>query len=309
MKRFFLIGDGIIAQRHKKAIEYVEGELVGIYDPALIEEKYYTGLTGLPIQMNKLYPSNLKSLTKNDYVVICSPNNTHRNYCKMILQETDAQIICEKPLCLPWEPIIDDDRINVVLQLRWINDLPEKADLVKAVMVRDKKFFESWKGDPFQAGGNIYEFFIHYIDLAIRLDADFEGEVLMNGQQVREIQWQGMTKAETVTIDDFEIYRMRGDRAAIAESLGATTWKQRPIGMGMTTDFFIPSRPGKQTLDLMKIDMQDLYNRMYEDILKGKGVKPKDIFYLTWVLNRTSHQYGYRMSGVYNRVRIEKELL
>jgi hypothetical protein len=257
MTRFGLIGNGIISKRHKEAIRHINGELIWIVDPVNAPEKSND---------QKIYVRQESGylLDMVDYVVICSPTPFHRQQTKNALKR-GCSVICEKPLCLPWEPLIDDDRVNVVLQLRWIKDLPKRADLVKAVMVRDAAFFKTWKGDPKQAGGFIYELFIHYIDLAILLGAGFEGEVRPDGVQERKI----------VSYDCSEMFFSQGTSSIAIR-------------------------------DILRLDMQDLYNRMYEDILQGKGVKPKDIFYLTWVLNQQSAREGFNVGGMGKTIRIEK---
>ncbi|MDD5053450.1 MAG: Gfo/Idh/MocA family oxidoreductase [Sulfuricurvum sp.] len=240
--KFGLIGDGYAARRHKKAIQHVGGSLEWIHDPPKYEQ-------------TKEVEVNYNGV---DYVIIACPNYLHHLYTKRILANSDAKVICEKPLCLPWEPIIDDDRINICMQLRYMENLPEPAetDLINVTMVRDADFFKSWKGNPRLSGGNFYEFFIHYIDLAILLDADFEGEVKSEGTQIREI----------ITLN------------------------------------------GK-AIDLMGMDMQALYNRMYEEILAGRGIKPRDVFYLHYILDKNSEEHGFRYSGTIHKVRIGREQL
>lgn len=264
VKTFAVIGNGIISKRHREAIRHIGGEVVLLYDPymdlsdlSLLEEDG----GGLNFHFNEIDSFIRAVLIKRpDFFVICSPTNTHREYIQLALK-LGIHVICEKPMCLPWEPLIDDDRINIVLQLRWLPNLPEKANLIKAVMWRNEEFFQTWKGDPRLAGGNIYEFFIHYIDLAIQLGADFEGVVnLGNGEQERKI-------------------------------------------------FYDLSNGYQAAIDLMGIDMQTLYDRMYQDILVGKGVKPKDIFYLTWILQRLSDIHGYRFGGINQPIKILKEFL
>jgi len=255
--RFGLIGDGIIADRHKKAIKEIGGSIEWIYDPKFKK----TRVQKIPSHYH-LIPTAAWGVV--NWVVICSPTYLHRHHVIAALHH-GKEIICEKPLCLPWEPLIDDNRINIVLQLRWIKDLPEKAELVRAIMVRDEAFFKTWKGDPKKAGGNIYEFYIHYIDLAIQLGAAFEGAVYPKGEQKREI-----------VISPVQ------------------TWQD-----GKTKDI----------LDIMKVDMQDCYNRMYADIIEGKGVKPRDIFYLTWILNKYSEKYGYRKAGLEGMIHMAKDIL
>ena len=153
-------------------------------------------------------------------------------------------------MVLPWESIIDDSRINVVLQLRWM-DLPDSASLIKVTMVRDKNYFKSWKGDPKNTGGLFYNLFIHYIDLAMILGADFEGAVKSEGKQIR-------------VIDD---------------------------------------------IDISKIDTDELYTKMYSDIINhNKGVKPEELFYLHWLLNRNSDIYGFGMDALNKKIYIENKL-
>lgn len=45
-------------------------------------------------------------------------------------------------------------------------------------------------------------------------------------------------------------------------------------------------------IDLTKIDTIELYTKMYNEIISGNGRKPKDIFYLMWVLNHCNLSFG-----------------
>ena len=143
-------------------------------------------------------------------------------------------VICEKPAVLPWQPVIDDDRINIVLQYRWLPD-DIKGDSIDVKVVRDENYFKSWKGNPILTGGVFYNIFIHYIDLAIRKRIKFIGQIEPSGEQ----------------------YRKFGN------------------------------------YDLQSHDMNDLYFKMYKDIVfNDNGVKPKDLFYLDWVLKHCNWKYG-----------------
>ena len=216
--KFGLIGDGKIAAKHKHAVDMLGGEITEIYDP-----KY----------KNKKSRLSDKFFKNKDWIVICSPNHLHSKHIKMALAH-NKKIIVEKPMVLPWEPVIDDDRINVVLQYRCA-DLPGFADRVRVVMARDKKYFEGWAGNAQMTGGLFYHLFIHYIDLAIRLKAKFVGTIISKGVQIRRV-------------DD---------------------------------------------IDLFRFDMNDLYMKMYNDIIiHEKGVKPSELFYLYWVLERCGWKYG-----------------
>ena len=62
-------------------------------------------------------------------------------------------------------------------------------------------------------------------------------------------------------------------------------------------------------IDLQEIDMQSCYNAMYESIIKGKGVRPKDLYYLNWILHRNSEMFGYGRKGMNKSISIPNELL
>ncbi len=128
------------------------------------------------------------------------------------------------------------------------------------------------EGDARKTGGLFFNLFIHYIDLAIQLDAEFEGQVLSKGEQEKYI---------------------------------GTEWSW-PKDIWFESDRFIAD---KDKIDILKIDMQGCYNRMYEDIISGGGIKPKDLFYLSWVLQRNSELFGYGRNGRNKFIKIEKELL
>jgi hypothetical protein len=234
-KCFGLIGDGFVASHHKKAISMLAtGSLLKICDPKYEDNILYTP-DHIEIH-NRLTGDFFDGL---DYVVICSPTYRHQEHIKKSLQH-NCEIIVEKPMCLPWETMIDDDRINVCLQLNWLH-LPSEAETVEIVMIRDENYFSSWKGDAKLTGGLFFNLFIHYIHLAEKLGATFRGMVKRQGEGKRLIYLKDGT-----------------------------------------------------IIDLAKLNFLQPYNRMYRDIVnRQKGIKPKDLFYLHWLLSRNSEIYGY----------------
>lgn len=273
--KFALIGDGTIAKYHREAIKHVGGELICVVDPKypLMEGSSVGWIPLIKIEeLSSLYPMP-------DYVIVCSPSNFHRLQIQKILalDNFNGQIICEKPAFLPWEQIIDSDRINIVLQLRYLPNLPKKADLVSVRFVRDESYFQSWKGDARNTGGLFFSLFIHYIDLANRLGADFEGIVFGEGDQERWVgtkwSWTNGLCSETQRIDPVKYI------------------------------------DDENKIDILNIDNQACYNRMYEAILSGNGIKPKDSFYLNWILNRNSEIFGYGRDGLNKTITIKNELI
>ena len=277
--KFALIGDGAIAKYHKEAIKHVGGELLYIVDPKY-KQKTHSDFGG-EILPNLRFPNYV------DYAVIASPSYLHYQQIKEILKSGHILrgIICEKPAFLPWESPIDDDRINIVLQLRYLPNLPEKADLISVRFVRDKAYFKSWKGDARKTGGLFYNLFLHGIDLAMQLGADFEGLVSKYGHQERWIMFNPETPR------GFRFYSDPTDIGADNYSCGKQ-W-------GDDSD----------TVDILNINTQAYYNHLYEAILEGKGIKPSDIFYLNWILQRNSEIFGYGRNGIGKIITIKNELI
>lgn len=250
--KFFLIGDGRIAQYHKEAMKKLGGDIF-IYDPIKYPSKRYATLESEIGHCNA------------DYVVICSPSHHHREQT-LIALKYNIKVIVEKPAALPWEPLVDDDRIHVVLQLRYLENLPEKAELIKVSFVRDEEYFKSWKGDSKLTGGIFYTIFIHYIDLALRLGAKFEGTISSFGKQDR---WIGVKWSHPKEVPHDDRYRF------VAEN---------------------------DKIDLEKINMQDLYDSMYEDVVLNENhIKPRDIFHLNWVLDRCNWDYGLGGKDIFGK--------
>lgn len=312
-KCFILIGDGQIAKHHRSAIESIGGKIVCVVDPKydpVFNKDTYRFIESVPEY----------KLNWADYFVICSETQFHRQQISFLLNHIESshkesQIICEKPAFMPWEPVIESERLNIVLQLRYLPDLPKKADLVKAIFVRDKEYFKSWKGDARKTGGLFVNLFIHYIDLAILLDADFEGMVLNEGKQEKKIL-SGYTPESLEMVEDPESARrkeLEAEKISYQTPIGAQRYNEKTDSyfMDLYNESFrhIDYGTWDYCLDILKIDMQECYNRLYEDIISGGGIKPKDIFYLSWILERNSEIFGYGKNSIGKIIKIGKELL
>lgn len=225
--KFGLIGDGWIAKRHKESIIRIGGVINWIFDPRYKgHDISQDGYAIIPVLADKYFKAV-------GYVVICSPTYLHHNHLKIALQHS-VKIIVEKPMVLPWQPIFDNDAISVVLQLRWLS-LPAKANKVFIKAARNEAYFAGWKGNPEMTGGLFFDLFIHYIDMAKRLGAEFEAVVLSEGTQERYVD----------------------------------------------------------NINLMDIDMDTTYERMYRDIVfHNKGVRPSDVAQLHWLLGRFTERFG-----------------
>jgi hypothetical protein len=222
MKLIGFIGDGKIAKFHRAAIAHFDADIIRVFDPKYSNKN--------PHSLNSDFFADL------DYCVICSPSYLHYDHIKLALKYLPAgpEIICEKPAFLPWQPIIDDDRINVIMQMRNFSFYPQGKQTIEIQMIRDRNYMRKWQGNLYFSGGFIFNLFTHYIDLAINHRCRFIGRVLPKGKNIRRI----------------------GD------------------------------------FNLFDLDNQKLFNDEYQKIFSGNGTKPKDLFYLYWVMNQLIQQYG-----------------
>lgn len=185
---FGIIGDGAAAQNHKYAIESLGGNISIVIDPP-------NGKT----DWTKLYDC--------DVTVIASPTDTHLNWLNQVLSINQRGfVLVEKPFCLPWEDpsLLYDPRVRVVLQLRYLVPDFSMIKSVTAHMVRDKKYFESWKGDWTRTGGSVFNLFIHYFDLAMLAGCPFFGSLAspnMNIAQSRSIMLHDRVDDAIMNID------------------------------------------------------------------------------------------------------------
>ena len=175
MRLFGLIGDGNIARYHKTAIKNAGGDIIQIYDP----QKTF----GVNPHLNSSFFEHL------DFAVICSPSQFHYEHIKTALRYLPAggQIICEKPAFLPWHPIIDDDRINIIMQMRNFKFYAAKPISIEIQMIRDEDYLKKWQGQLSKSGGFIFNLFIHYIDMAVLNGCRFVGRVLPRGENIRRV--------------------------------------------------------------------------------------------------------------------------
>jgi len=69
------------------------------------------------------------------------------------------------------------------------------------------------------------------------------------------------------------------------------------------TEFSAPA------FNLIGVDTQYLYNRLYEEVLAVNGIKIEKLFYLNWILQRNSEIFGYGKEAMGKTIKIGKELL
>jgi UDP-N-acetyl-2-amino-2-deoxyglucuronate dehydrogenase len=187
---FAIIGvGGYIAKKHLEAIKSVNGRIVAALDPHdSVGVLDYYSISAKFFNNKDDFFSYLKTNLPN-YIVICSPNNTHAEYIKLSL-DLECSVICEKPLVICEKDLEDlikldylhPNKICNILQLRLIDDA---IQLKKEISFGSKEQFynvkldyitprgdwysKSWKNDEKQSGGILFNIGIHFFDMLLWL--------------------------------------------------------------------------------------------------------------------------------------------
>lgn len=278
-KKFGLIGvGGYVAPRHLRAIRDTGNELricfdpndsVGIIDQYFPEAEYFSNLERFEREIAKTSSVEKEKL---DYISICSPNYLHDTHIRLALSN-NINVICEKPLVL-FPSNLDllaemeakhNNTIKTVMQLRYHPQLvnlkeqlsnsttPHKVKLTY-ITPRGKWYHYSWKGEESKSGGLATNIGIHLFDLLIWLfgavldsKVELKNKERMKGRLIlerAEVEW-----FLSVDIGDLQkesnqkslrVLEISGERIEFSE--------------GFT----------------------DLHTKVYEEILKGKGLGIND---------------------------------
>jgi len=187
---FVLIGAaGYIAPRHFEAIQSVGGELVAVMDQHDAMGKVVAYFPGAKLfteeeKFFRFLSEQNSSGKKIDYLVVCTPNHLHHHHIVSGLAAGSA-VICEKPLCLSAEELLDIQRLSyqynlpvyTIMQLRFHEEVMRlKADVdakpdhffhvkVSYFTPRGAWYDNSWKTDLQKSGGIQMNLGIHLFDL------------------------------------------------------------------------------------------------------------------------------------------------
>ena len=274
-KRFVLIGAaGYIAPRHFEAIKAVGGDLLAVMDlhDALGKVDAYFPDAKLFTEEEAFFQFIVDQNTtarKIDYLVVCTPNHLHHRHVLAGLAAGTA-IICEKPLCLTAEELMDIQQqsdhhhlpVYALMQLRFHEevlrlkkDVDAKPDHCFRVEVsyftpRGAWYDTSWKADPQKSGGIRMNLGIHLFDL---------------------MSWIFGEPQETRLVQDRPRYAegyLSSSRAHIHWKLGLDL-PGAESGVQATEPIRVIEVEGN-TYDL-SIYNTDLHTQSYHAILAGKG--------------------------------------
>ena len=278
-KNFAITGvAGFVAARHLKAIHDTGNRLVaavdphdavGVLDRYAFDVRFFTEFERFDRHLEKLKRG--PAAERVHYLSVCSPNYLHDSHMRLALR-VGADALCEKPLVInPWnlDGLQDLERetghrIYTVLQLRLHPSLVEFREKLTRepgqrhrvqlayLTARGRWYDVSWKGVDERSGGIVTNIGIHFFDLLVWLFGD---------------------------VQTTEVYLREPKRAA-----GTMTLKHADVEWYLSAEAsdlpFTPQPGSKTTFRAITVDGQqlefsegftDLHNRVYEEVLAGRG--------------------------------------
>tara|TARA_R100001530_G_scaffold13251_3_gene12270 strand:+ start:6389 stop:7228 length:840 start_codon:yes stop_codon:yes gene_type:complete len=258
-----VIGCGFIFDRHVAAIEHIGGKLLMACD--IDEEKKMKLDSDVEFFTKVGDMVTLEKFNKEvDWVVICTPNYTHGELIKKVLKR-GKNVLCEKPLVLSVKELEEirelearwGAKVYTVLQLRTSDKLKELRESlgdnnnvdINISMKRGDFYWDGWKGKETQSGGLLFNIGVHYFDLLLWLFGeclDFNVDYLSVKEgagtlrlKKADIKWHINLKADKD--NQYRVFEINGER-----------------------------------LNLTRI-LENLHNKVYEQLLKGKGTTLKEV--------------------------------
>lgn len=223
--------------------------------------------------------------TKVDFLTVCSPNYLHDSHIRLGLR-CGANVICEKPLVLNPSnlealKLVEREtgkRVFTVMQLRYhplILELKKKINSTQLrtkptveltyVTSRGRWYFYSWKGEDEKSGGIATNIGIHLFDLLIWLFGCVQEShvYLSDGKRMSGLlELKNANVVWYLSIDE-------NDLPAQIKSIGKKTFRSILVrNDGKVGDDEIEFTDG----------FSDLHTKVYEEVLKGKGLGIDDAF-------------------------------
>lgn len=264
--KFAIIGLGFIAERHIRAIEHIGGKLICACD--IDKEKLHKLPEQCPL-FTDYKQMIIDPIFKNvDYVIIATPNYLHYEMTKDCVK-AKKKVILEKPAFLHKEQYDEfGDEVNVVMQLRYLDELKDlltkikpEAGLYKSKMEvivrRDDWYWDSWKGNDILSGGLLWNIGVHYFDLM------------------------------SYILGEPKEFNMRGDSR---EANGEVVFKCGPCKWRVSLNAPMDNQRRIFEINGYKLKLnkgiETLHNKVYEEIVKGNGIHPKEIKATAMLINK-----------------------
>lgn len=261
MNNYAIVGLGFIAPRHISAIKSTGGKILMACD---IDRNKH--LPGIPCTTSYEFLTALPRWKDVHTIVICTPNDLHVEIARWA-EKHGKSVICEKPFALK-DDLDGFEKTFVVMQLRHhplfkALSLVEIKDIEDAHMyVRVKRghdYWSGWKGQENRSGGILFNLGVHYIDAAIQLFGN-NYDVIESDSKEREA---------------YSVLRFKGLKNPLKMTFSITDTDE-----GQDRFLMIDGRK-YQFSDKDNLSFEDLHVKVYEDFLKGKGVRPDELKNLT----------------------------
>jgi UDP-2-acetamido-3-amino-2,3-dideoxy-glucuronate N-acetyltransferase len=259
-KKFAIIGKGFIYNLHKEAIKKLGGEIVDIVDED-------NGINSWKDMVKK---------TKADCIVILTPNHLHFEMAKFSAQQGKI-VLCEKPLVINSEQakiLAKYPNIFTVCQLRYhpYVERIKREELSKDIKhnIRmniyfkrdDENYLKGWKNQKERSGGFLFNLGIHYFDLLLHL---FGPPQKIKVEKIYEKNGEN-PEAEAKGEIEGENYVCSWQMFINKKENGKILSKREFIIDGVSYNF-----SSKENLA-----QENLHFFVYKDLLKGKGITPKE---------------------------------
>ncbi|MBL7053967.1 Gfo/Idh/MocA family oxidoreductase [Patescibacteria group bacterium] len=255
---YSIIGTGFIMPRHAEAIYYTKGKIIDIINTAHGQNNWQTIIKN----------------PKTDCIVILTPNDLHFEMALMAAKNKKI-VLCEKPLTINLkqiEKLAKYPNIFTVLQLRHHPKIKQlKKEINKNTQYkiemdisahRDKWYYKIWKGQKQRSGGVLFNLGIHYFDILIYL-------------------FGTPIESKTLTLND------KTGTGIIKGKNYICNWK-------ISTD--TPKNKQKRIFKINGINYnfsskdnlsyENLHRNVYQDLLKGKGITPKQALKSTKLIEK-----------------------
>ncbi len=264
--KFSIIGTGFILPSHIEAIRDIKGKIIDV------------------VNTSKDLNSWKKMIRETDAncIVILAPNYLHNEMIQESLKNNKV-VLCEKPLVIKEEDgelLQSEENLFTVLQLRHhplINDIKrnirEKNEIEMDISVyRDEDYYNSWKGQKEKSGGVLFNLGVHYFDILLYLFGEAKE---IKTKEINDKTGQGLI------IGDNYICNWKVSTDAKKE-------EQRRVFKINGIDYNFSSRDN--------LSFENLHRFVYQDLLKGEGVTPKEALRSIRLIKRINNSFNEKNS-------------
>ena len=261
--KFAIIGTGFILRTHVQAIVKAGGMIIDVVNEANGEDVW----------------KEMVANTQADCIVILTPNDLHFEMVKFSAENRKI-VLCEKPLAIKSEHgkiLMNYPNVFTVCQLRCHSFVKELKSKIKSnenyqieidiSVHRDENYWNSWKGQRERSGGILFNLGIHYFDLLLYL---FGKPIQLTTNFLSEKTGEG---------------EIKGANYLCQWKISAKEPKetQRRIFKINGVNYNFSSKEN--------LAYENLHFFIYQDLLKKRGITPKEAFSSIQLIEKLYENY------------------